>query len=301
MRPIFWLPLLFVIIPWLLELATRVKHKEHAPTQTVVVVTGAGKGVGLALTLELASRGVLVVAGVRSERDLQKFPKDSNIHPFLLDVSLQHHRQAVLEEVTSLVQSTGRTFGGIVANAALLFRTPNEYDTDEQEQKVFDVNYFGTVRLIRTFFPLLLAHKSRVVIVGTTGIIMPVPFVSTYLASKSALLTYANSLRAEVEFQGVAVVYVSLGTVKTEMLSEASGGDALNGTAYAPLAQTMEKVFKQVEPLSATTQQVAPEMVDLLFIPYPPCTAYVGLDTKLSVLTGLLPRRVAQILSTTAW
>lgn len=297
MRWFVLLPLL-LSLPWVLDLATRVKHKEHVREQSVVLVTGAGRGVGLGLTLHLAAQGVLVLAGVRSPADLKNFPENPNIKPLLLDVANPEHHKSALSEVAAVLSSSKKSFAGLMLNAALLHRVPIEFETEEQTRRVFDVNYFGNVQLVREFLPLLKQHQGRAVLVGSSGQGVPMAFLSSYVATKAALLAFANVLRVEVESQGVAVTYVSLGTVKTDMLADASSGTEFNGTAYQQLAADMKVVFANNEVLTSTVEQVVPQMGDLLFVPFPPCTAYVGADAKVAPFLGLMPQRVIQKLTT---
>lgn len=295
-----WFVLLLPLIlslPWILDLMTRVKHREHVREQAVVLLTGAGRGVGLGMTLQLASQGVLVLAGVRSAADLKSFPENPNIKPLLLDVSNPEHHKSALSEVAAVLSSSKRSFVGLMLNAGTLNRGPIELETEEQTRRVFEVNYFGNVQLIRKFLPLLREHQSRVVLVGSSAQGLPMPFLASYVATKAALLSFANVLRVEVESQGVAVTYVSLGSVKTDLLAEASTG-SFNGTVYQKLATDMDAVFASAESMMATVEQVAPEMSNLLFVPFPPCTAYVGMDSKLAPIIALMPQRVIQSLAT---
>lgn len=91
--------------------------------------------------------------------------------------------------------------------------SPIEIQREEDHRRVFDVNYFAAVELTRKFLPHLLQNKGRVVFIGSAGAIMPVPFLSSYVASKLALYSFANVLRTETERQGISVTYVMLGQV----------------------------------------------------------------------------------------
>lgn len=236
-----------------------------------------------------------MIAGVRSEDDLKKFSDNPNIRPVLLDVCLPEHRAAALREVTSVLRSENRSFVGIVANAASLNQVPSEFETEEQEQRVFNVNYFGTVRLIRKFLPLLIAEKGRAVIVGSFGRSLPMPFLATYLATKAALFAYANSLRREVERQGVAVTYVSLGSVKTDMVGAASVDD-FAGSAYQQLAAERRKVSARSAMLMTSSEDVSRGIDRALFAASPPCTLHLGPAAQVTRLTSLLPQRLLQIM-----
>lgn len=78
-------------------------------------------------------------------------------------------------------------------------------DTETAPAKaVFDVNFWGPVQMVQTFAPLLIAAASRpksdarIVQIGSTAAIAPIPFSSIYNASKGALHSYSDTLRVEL-------------------------------------------------------------------------------------------------------
>ena len=111
----------------------------------------------------------------------------------------------------------------LLNNAAIISdMAPIELQPENVQRRVFDVNYFAAVELTRRFLPLLLRNHGRVVFIGSAGAIMPVPFLSSYVASKLALYSFANVLRTEIERHGVSVTYVMLGQVNVHKPGRAS-------------------------------------------------------------------------------
>lgn len=74
-------------------------------------------------------------------------------------------------------------------------------------QQQFEVNYFGVVRTILAFSPLLLAARGTIINLGSIAAI-GVPTGSPYSASKAALEVLSNALRVEMEPFDVKVIHV---------------------------------------------------------------------------------------------
>lgn len=70
---------------------------------------------------------------------------------------------------------------------------------------MFDANFWGPVQTVQAFAPLLIAAAqsrgawgARIVNVGSTAAIAPVPFSAVYNASKGALHSFSDTLRVEL-------------------------------------------------------------------------------------------------------
>merc|ERR1719401_3381347 len=86
-----------------------------------------------------------------------------------------------------------------------------------------EVNFFGGVLLTHACLPSLLERKGRIVAVSSLQGRLPAPRNTAYSASKHAMHGFFESLRQEVEPQGVKVTMVMPGPVDTDILSNLSG------------------------------------------------------------------------------
>lgn len=84
---------------------------------------------------------------------------------------------------------------------------------------MFGANVFGVIDMCQTFLPQLLLAKGTIVNVGSVAGHIPLPFMSTYSASKAALYAFSESLRIEIAPLGVKVIYINTGNVKTNTVS----------------------------------------------------------------------------------
>ena len=98
----------------------------------------------------------------------------------------------------------------------------------EDVQYMFDVNYFGTIRMIKTFLPLLINFKGKIVITSSICAVLSIPFLGDYSDTKAALTSLSRSLRSELEPFNVQVCCTITGGVDTR--SEPSSSKFLRTT-----------------------------------------------------------------------
>ena len=205
-----------------------------ADEKKVALITGANRGIGLETARQLGKQGVTVIVGARSLAAAQKtaatLEKDGiDAFPVQLDVTSAADR-------TAAAQAVAAKFGKLdilINNAGVgpedgLGKPKTIETTDEELQKIFGTNVFGTVAVTREFMPLL--KKSPAArIVNLSSILGSLtlhadpsgPLASAklfaYDASKSALNAFTIHLAAELQGTKIKVNSAHPGWVKTEM------------------------------------------------------------------------------------
>ena len=76
-----------------------------------------------------------------------------------MDVTNEEEIQSVYEEIKTDLQQNGEELWAVVNNAGILTLGPIDWGTTEAFKTVFDVNTLGTVRVTRTFLPLIRQSK----------------------------------------------------------------------------------------------------------------------------------------------
>ncbi len=115
------------------------------------------------------------------------------------------------QDVTLLINNAG------VLGAGGLF-TPQSVATAQWEM---NTNYFGTLSMVRAFAPLLKRNGGGTIVnLLTIASVVNVPVFSSYSASKAALYSLTQGVRAQLAAQGTRVIGVFPGPVDTAMSTE---------------------------------------------------------------------------------
>jgi short-subunit dehydrogenase/thioester reductase-like protein len=188
----------------------------------VVLVTGASRGIGLAVAQSAAEAGakVLLVA-----RDAEKL--DAAVAEIRATGGEAYAHAADLssfDEVDALAEAVLSQHGGVdvlIHNAARSIRRPvvASMDRFHDYERTMALNYFAPVRLTLRLLPSLIERSGTISHVLTMGVLIPGPYFAAYLATKSALDAFGDSLMSELQHEGIHVSSVYLPLVKTEMMA----------------------------------------------------------------------------------
>lgn len=180
-----------------------------------VLITGASRGLGRTLAFACAQAGAReVFAGARKTEDIEKLKSDAQVMnapiiPIRLDVTADEDIRAV----------AGLGFLDILVNNAGVAGYGNPLQMDfEKALEEMNVNYFGALRMTRALAPAMIEQGSGMIVnVATAFAKINLPLVGTYCASKAALLSLGQALRAYLSDRGVHVMTVMPTTIDTDM------------------------------------------------------------------------------------
>ena len=184
-------------------------------TNRRVLVTGASRGLGRTLAFAFAAASAReVFAGARKREDIEQLKSDAAaigaaITPIRLDVTNEEEIRNAAEMgfVDILVNNAG------VAGYGDPVQMNFENALDEM-----NVNYFGALRMARAMAPAMIERgEGMIVSVATAFAKVNLPLVGSYCASKAALLSLGQALRAYLSDKGVHVMTVMPTTIDTDM------------------------------------------------------------------------------------
>jgi NAD(P)-dependent dehydrogenase (short-subunit alcohol dehydrogenase family) len=208
----------------------------------VVLITGGARGIGAATASLLVARGAKVVLVDLDDEPLrelvQSLGKD-NATSILGDVT-------ELGEMHAAVAHGVERFGGIdvvVANAGIASYGSVAVVDPEMFRRLIDINITGVFHTVRAALPELLRRRGYVLVVSSEAAYAPAPGLAAYNASKAGVEHFANALRLELGYQGVAVGSAHMSWIDTPMVQDAKQDLA----AFGELLETLPG------PLSATT------------------------------------------------
>jgi short-subunit dehydrogenase len=186
----------------------------------VIVVTGAGSGIGRELTLQLLSKGASV-AGVDvnpaalDETSSLAGQSSIKLEGFVVNVA---HRSAVEALPADIIARFG-SVDCMINNAGIIqpFTKLSNLDYSIIE-RVFNVNLFGTLFMIKAFLPHLLQRpEAHIVNLSSMGGFVPVPGQTIYCAAKAAVKLMSEGLASELLGTNVRVTVVFPGAVATNI------------------------------------------------------------------------------------
>jgi NAD(P)-dependent dehydrogenase (short-subunit alcohol dehydrogenase family) len=174
----------------------------------VAFVTGANRGVGECFVHMLLQSGAKkVYAGARNIDSLRC--ADDRIVPVELDITddTQVKRAAALASDTTL----------LINNAGLNCVEPALAASDMNAARTeMEVNYFGTLNMIRAFTPAMPAGSAIVTLLSILARVT-LPSMASLCASKAASLRMTEGVRAELRPRDIRVISVLPGAIDTDM------------------------------------------------------------------------------------
>jgi NAD(P)-dependent dehydrogenase (short-subunit alcohol dehydrogenase family) len=191
-----------------------------APSESrpLALVTGASRGLGEVLSRELAGEGFDLILTSRNGAALARVeeslrPWDCGVETIAGDVTDPALRTRLQDAV-----SPHRGLDLLVNNAAILGRTPLPplLDSSEEElEQVYRVNVIAPVSLVRALRPSLAARHGLVVNVSSDAALGGYPGWGNYGATKAALDLVSRTLAQELAGEGISVVSVDPGDMRT--------------------------------------------------------------------------------------
>ena len=125
-----------------------------------------------------------------------------------------------IDAIVELVESCGQPLHALVNNAGIATGCPLDWGSGiEQYHDVFEANVFGTVRVTKSFLPLLRKSKGRIVNVTSYASRIAQPFMASYCMTKFALRSFTDSLRIELKDDGIKVIGVEPFFYSTPIIS----------------------------------------------------------------------------------
>jgi NAD(P)-dependent dehydrogenase (short-subunit alcohol dehydrogenase family) len=200
-----------------------------------VLVTGASSGIGEATALHLERVGFRVLAGHRRPEDGERLRDlaGPGLEPVRLDVTDEG-------DVAAVAERAGDRLHGLVNNAGIPVPGAVELLDPGELRRQLEVNLVAAVAVTQAVLPKLRAARGRVVNVTSVGGRVATPYMGAYHASKFGLEAISDSLRRELLPQGVRVIAVEPGSIKTPIWRK--GRDHAAG---ADLPADLEPVYRR--------------------------------------------------------
>ena len=177
---------------------------------------GASSGIGRALAVKLAAEGAIMALSARRADDLEALNSELGGGHLVLPLDVTKP-EALTDAVARLQQAWPRIDG--------MFYFPGIYDpqrldklTMEHLRDLIEINLLGAFRAVMAVLPVMKRQRSgQIVLCGSVAGYRGLPNGQPYCASKAAMISLAESLRAENGPEGIDVRLISPGFVKTRL------------------------------------------------------------------------------------
>ncbi|NNH71526.1 SDR family oxidoreductase [Nocardia uniformis] len=172
------------------------------------VVTGASSGIGKATAAALAARGYQVIGTSRNPDTIAEADRLPGVEYRALDLTDDHSIDrfvAGLGAIDVLVNNAGESQAGPLAELPR-----------EAIARLFRLNVLGAVTLTQAVLPGMRERgRGRIIMVGSMLASFPMPYRSSYVATKAAIRGFATSARFEESPFGVWITTVEPGQIDT--------------------------------------------------------------------------------------
>ncbi len=189
------------------------------------LITGGSQGLGKVIAEHFLREGANVCLCSRSEKELlvardelaKKFPSQKVVAK-TCDVS----NEAQVNELTSFAMRELSSVQALVLNAGIYGPMgPTESVNLEEWRRAMDINLFGVLLPSRALIPhFKRAGRGKIVVLSGGGATNPLPNISSYAASKAAVVRLAETLAEELRSFHVDVNAIAPGALKTRFVEQ---------------------------------------------------------------------------------
>lgn len=209
-----------------------------------VLITGAGSGIGKAAAKMFLADGYNVYAAARRTERMNDL-KELGAHIIRLDVCDDLSCRKCFEQIC-------RESGGVdilVNNAGYGEYGPVEVVDLIDAQRQLEVNVYGAVRMAKLVIPYMREnHSGRIINISSAAGRVTTYMGGWYHATKYALEALSDSLRMELHDDGIDVVLIEPGGVRSEWGSIAADNltRASKGTVYEDRADSVAAAYREM-------------------------------------------------------
>ena len=213
------------------------------------LVTGGSSGMGRICALRLAHAGIKVaILDVNEEGLAETAAQSNNIMPLRCDISDVQQVRACVAEAEAHLGPIDR-----LTHAAAIMPGRSVVDHSEEEvQRLFDINFHGTVNLVKTLLPSMMERGTaeqpcEIIAFGSVAGYAITPKLGVYCATKAAVNAYIEALQNELQHPGVVISLVCPPMTNTPLLDQATASNAITESRGKGRMADPEKVCDAID------------------------------------------------------
>ena len=185
----------------------------------IAVITGAGSGIGKALAIGLSLSGCRVVLCDRDLKNLEITTKEIRSDLTVLSSGVDVTRNDQVIEFADSVKERCPSIDILIncAGVTIAAKPFNEI-TGEEWKWIMDINLWGTINCVRAFLPLMAESGATMINLSSMLGLAGMTNQTAYSTTKFAIRGLTESLRMELRDNGINVIAVHPGAVRTNFI-----------------------------------------------------------------------------------
>lgn len=200
-------------------------------------ITGASSGIGEALAISMSRQGAYLILSARSESNLTKVKNECAEPGKIVVLPCDLENTDLIPSIASTAWDAFGQIDYVFLNAGMAVRDTVINTEVNLIRKVMNTNFIGAALIAKTLLPLMVGRGSgNFVVTSSLSGKYGIPKLSAYAASKHALHGYFGSLRAEHAKDGIKVIMVIPGLIRTGISLHALTGD---GKSYGKMLESI--------------------------------------------------------------
>jgi dehydrogenase/reductase SDR family protein 7B len=183
-------------------------------------VTGASSGIGAAVARALSREGARLVLSGRNVSALNDVAAACATETLVLPFEATDYAALppIVDKACAWAGQRGGQIDGLVNNAGISQRSVAAETVFDVYQKIIAVDLLAPIALTQALLPYMVAKGGGdIVAISSVAGLVGAPLRTAYSAAKHGLIGYHDSLRAETAQQGVRVLVVAPGSVRTNV------------------------------------------------------------------------------------
>jgi NAD(P)-dependent dehydrogenase (short-subunit alcohol dehydrogenase family) len=210
------------------------------------LISGISSGLGKTLAQTVIETGDFVIGTFRQQAQVEAFNEQYSKRAFsiLLDI---RDEESIKRKVEKLLRQFER-IDVLVNNAGVGFVGAIEETSMEETRKVFEANFFGTLKLTQSILPYMRKEKNgHIVQISSHGGIKAFAGFGIYNSSKFALEGFSEAMAQEVEPLGIKVSIVEPGPFRTNFAGKGLGEAVKIMEDYSETAGAFRSLLKSID------------------------------------------------------
>ena len=264
---------------------------------STALITGASQGIGKATALLFAKNGYNLIITARNKNRLESVAEEiRSLGGQALAITTDVGDRSAVEALINLGIERFQAIDVLVNNAGICMSAPMAETTIEDWERVINTNLWGYIYTIKALLPHFMDRgRGNIINVGSFGGKVPLPKMTAYCTSKFAITGLTETLRIELEPQGIHVSGIHPSVTKSDFLERTVFRDR-DPLEEQNRRQAMTKMLDT--PLASKPEDVAKAIWDA--VKHPQAEVIVGSAKVPSFLHRLFPGITQGMLQLTA-